>query len=242
MQPGALWLRTILLKNGMAASDEQLRLLEEYVGILLEWNKKVNLVSRKDEDHIWENHILHSLSLLFKIDLAGEPKALDLGSGGGLPGIPLRILLPGIKLVLLDSIQKKVVALRDMIERLGLSGVTAECGRAEELGKRREHHRKYDLVFARGVAALPELIRHAALFLNPGSGTLREAGIVMSPNSGREPIRGPALLAYKGGVLDEELAKAKRSGSVKSITTIDLVFQGSEEVSLTEKKIVVVGF
>lgn len=239
MQPGTLWLRTILLKNDLAVSDEQLSLLERYVEILLDWNKKINLISRKDAEHVWENHILHSLSVLFRADLPHDVTALDLGTGGGLPGIPLKILMPGIRMTLLDSIQKKVAAVRDMVDRLSIAGVTTVCGRAEEVGKQADHRQKYDLVLARGVAPLPDLIKYARLFLKHESGLPGGAG---KGEDGRERMRLPALLAFKGGVLGEELAKAKRRGSVKSIRTVDLVFRGSEEISLSEKKIVVVEF
>lgn len=241
VQPGALWLRTILLKNGLTVRDEQLLLLERYVESLLDWNRKINLVSRKDAEHVWENHILHSLSILFKVRLPHAAAALDLGTGGGLPGIPLKILVPGIHMTLLDSIQKKVTAVQDILDRLSITGVKTVCGRAEEVGMQAAHSQSYDLVLARGVAPLRDLIKYAELFLKHESG-VGEADMGAAREDGREEIRPPALLAFKGGVLEEELAKAKRLGRVKAIRTVDLVFRGSEEHSLSEKKIVVVEF
>lgn len=242
MQPGALWLRTILLKNSLAVSNEQLSLLERYVEILLDWNKKINLISRKDAEHVWENHILHSVSILFKARFPEDLTALDLGTGGGLPGIPLKILMPGIRMTLLDSIGKKVAAVQDMVDRLSIAGVATVCGRAEEVGKQADHRQQYDLVLARGVAPLPDLIKYARLFLKHGSGLPAGVGNGLGTKDSRERVRLPALLAFKGGLLGEELAKAKRLGSVKSIRTVDLVFRGSEEISLSEKKVVVVEF
>jgi 16S rRNA (guanine527-N7)-methyltransferase len=91
MSPDVLALRTTCSQNGLELEESQLGSLELLVSNLLEWNKKINLISRRDEENIWSSHILHCLALLFKVELGQSLKVLDLGTGGGLPGIPLKI-------------------------------------------------------------------------------------------------------------------------------------------------------
>src|SRR5512140_2094922 len=116
MEAPAIWFHNICRKNGLNPTDGQIRLLEQYVSYLLEWNQKINLISRKDEEQVWQNHILHSAAPLFKVKLDPNPRIMDLGTGGGLPGIPLKILVPESEFLLVDSTRKKTVAVQDMIE------------------------------------------------------------------------------------------------------------------------------
>jgi len=90
------WFRTLCVKNGFIPTDLQLEQLNQYVRLLLDWNKKINLISRKDEENVWTYHILHSISPLFKFRVTEGSRFVDIGSGGGLPGIPLKILRPDI--------------------------------------------------------------------------------------------------------------------------------------------------
>ncbi len=102
-----IWFRNICKKNHLDISDEQAELINFYVSYLLEWNKKINLISRQDEENIWLRHILASISFLFKFTFAFGTSVIDIGTGGGLPGIPLAILYPGIKFTLvIPSIKK----------------------------------------------------------------------------------------------------------------------------------------
>src|SRR3990172_6606526 len=106
----ALWFQSICKWNGLSVSDDRLQLLERYVRQLLDWNKKLNLISRRDEENVWTRHILHSASLLFHLSLKQRARILDLGTGGGLPGIPIKILVPSFSVTLVDSINKKTTA------------------------------------------------------------------------------------------------------------------------------------
>ena len=135
----SVWLRTLLAKNGITLTDEVLSRLEQYVHGLLEANQGVNLISRRDEEKIWPHHILHSLSLLMKLELPEPCSLLDLGSGGGLPGVPLKIAVPGLELTLLDATRKKVAAVEKIVCELGLNNVHTVWGRAEELGRDRKY-------------------------------------------------------------------------------------------------------
>src|SRR5438309_10104555 len=112
-------------RNGLALNESQEASLARYTDLLLEWNAKVNLISRKDEAHTLDRHILHSLTLampdICTYDFLNK-RVLDLGTGGGLPGIPLTIAIPSLDMTLVDSIQKKIAACNAMIEVLSLTG------------------------------------------------------------------------------------------------------------------------
>ena len=115
-EPGetsALHIQKVCRRNGLEIGDRPMELLSAYVSLLQEWNKKINLVSRRDEENIWYAHLLHSLSPLFFLTMPPGASILDLGSGGGLPGIPLAIVCPEINVLLLDSIGKKTKVARE---------------------------------------------------------------------------------------------------------------------------------
>jgi len=167
--------RRITRANGLALSEEQLALLEAYVALLLEWNGKINLISRRDQENVWFAQILHSVSPWLFVDIARSLRVLDLGTGGGLPGIPLAILRPDLRLTLLDSIRKKADAVRQMAGALGLKNVDVVAGRAEEVGRQAAHRHSYDVVVARAVAKLSDLARWSRPLLKDGGGS-RPAG------------------------------------------------------------------
>jgi 16S rRNA (guanine527-N7)-methyltransferase len=208
-------LRLVCQREGLFWDEEAGRRLQEYVQRLLEWNRKVNLVSRKDEENIWGAHILHSLSLLFVVDLAQGLSVLDLGTGGGLPGVPLAIVRPDLRFTLLDSTRKKVAAVEEMVEGLGLGNVRVEWKRAEDLA----HGVRFDVVVARGVAPLSDLVTWSVRLLDS---------------------RSPAgeLICYKGGDLAEEIRDARIRVGLRGEEVIPLVFWGSAEAGLEDKKIV----
>ena len=231
-----IWLSNICRKNNLVLTEKQVHLLRRYVDCLLEWNKKINLISRRDEDRVWSNHVLHSISLLFKLNLRQDSRIMDLGTGGGLPGIPLKILLPDSQFLLLDSTRKKTTAVQDMVDQLGLAGIRTMWGRAEELTRDPDLVSHFDYIVARAVAPLKELVRWAAPLV-------RRSDLLDARRPAKLPlVSPPALLAFKGGNLNEELSKIRTEPRVLSIDEINLVFEGSEEVSSSDKKIVVVGF
>jgi 16S rRNA (guanine527-N7)-methyltransferase len=231
-----IWLQNICRKNGLLIDDNQANLLDRYVALLLEWNQKINLVSRKDESRIWENHILHSISVLFRIRLNKHSVILDLGTGGGMPGIPLKILMPDAEVVLIDSTKKKIAAVEDMLVRLQLQGIRALWGRVEELSQQEDLKSHFDYIVARAVAPLQDLIEWSIPFLRHADqmDNLRRIEL--------PEVEAPALIALKGGDLEEELRKAERKKTFRSVNTVNLVFHGSEEISSPDKKLVIVKF
>lgn len=231
-----LWFRTILQKNGLRPDDNALTLMRGYVEALVRANKTVNLISRKDEEHVWSHHIMHCVSILFALRFPENCRVLDLGSGGGLPGIPLKILLPTLKLTLLDATNKKVAAVKTIVDDLGLSDVDALWGRAEELGGNERFKEQFDVVVARAVGPLEELVRLARPFLRKANDGVART----EPPKGPLVLSRPCLVAYKGGEISAELEKARRIRYVHSVQTRPLVFDGSEQTGLEEKKLVVV--
>ena len=135
--------------DGLSATQlEQLAALD---GLYREWNEKINVVSRKDIDNLYVHHVLHSLAFAKVGSFKAGAKVLDVGTGGGFPGIPLAILFPDVQFELVDSIRKKITVVEGVADALGLTNVKATWGRVEELKTR------YDFVVTRAVTSLSEL-------------------------------------------------------------------------------------
>lgn len=131
-------------------TDDQKEKFERLMVIFPEWNEKINMVSRKDIDQIEVRHILHSLAIAKVMNFKDGAEVLDVGTGGGFPGIPLAILFPKVKFYMVDSIGKKIKVVKDIIEQLELKNARADHMRAEDV----KH--KYDFVVSRAVTALPK--------------------------------------------------------------------------------------
>ena len=147
------------------------------------WNARINVISRKDIDALYEHHVLHSLGIAKAFPFIDGTKVMDLGTGGGFPGIPLAILTPGVHFHLVDSIGKKIRVCNEIIQALGLDNVTTEWTRVEKL------QAKYDVTVSRAVAPIEELIRWSKplskrLICLKGTGEVKEGnGIEIKPLS-----------------------------------------------------------
>lgn len=152
-----------------------------------EWNEKINVISRKDTESLYEKHILHSLGIAKVMAFADGTKVLDIGTGGGIPGIPLAILFPNTRFTLVDSIGKKITVVKAVAESLGLQNVTAHHMRAEQLKE------KFHFVVSRAVTQMP-------VFLTWLRGKFEKEQFNPKHNG---------VLYLKGGDLAEELAGLK---------------------------------
>ena len=141
-----------ILKYFSEFTDEQIRQLELLGEVYKEWNEKINVISRKDIESLYQKHVLHSLSIAAVFDFNDGSEIIDLGTGGGFPGIPLAIFFPHIKFHLVDSIAKKLKVVQAVTEASGLKNVTVEHTRAESI-----KNRKFDFVVSRAVAPLGDL-------------------------------------------------------------------------------------
>ena len=144
---------SLILKYFPEITDEQKQQFEKLEKLYTEWNEKINVISRKDMDGLYEKHILHSLGIAKVMPFADGTKVLDIGTGGGFPGIPLAILFPEVSFTLIDSIGKKIKVVEAVSEGLGLKNVTAVHGRAEKLKD------KFHFVVSRAVTQMPEFLR-----------------------------------------------------------------------------------
>jgi len=161
------------------------------------WNDQINVISRKDIEQLYERHVLHSLAIYKFIPFQPSSNVLDIGTGGGFPGIPLAIMMPDVKFVLVDSIGKKIKVVNEVASALELKNVQAFHIRAENINE------KFDFVVSRAVAELP-------LLLSWCRSKVKKQQINAIPNG---------LICLKGGNLREELKTVKRSAQVFEVSS-----------------------
>ncbi|MBR4584283.1 MAG: 16S rRNA (guanine(527)-N(7))-methyltransferase RsmG [Bacteroidales bacterium] len=173
-------------------TDVQVDHLVELETLVREWNEKINVISRKDTDNIFVHHILHSMAIAKVKQFKPDELVLDVGTGGGFPGIPLAIMFPETKFTLVDSIEKKIKVVKGISESLGLANVEAMKIRAELLPP------KYDCIVSRAVTAFPDFVKMTRNVLNSKSTE-------------------HSIIYLKGGDFDEEL-KGLKNYSVTNIS------------------------
>ena len=142
--------------------DVQLEQFYNYMNILIEWNKFMNLTGITEPEEVITKHFIDSLTVLDKIDK--NASVIDVGTGAGFPGIPIKIAFPETKVVLLDSLNKRIKFLNEVIEKLELKNIKTIHGRAEECGRNKIHRKKYDIAIARAVAPLNILLEYLMPF------------------------------------------------------------------------------
>ena len=187
---------SIIYKYFPNLSEDQKDKFDRLYTIYKEWNDQINVVSRKDFDQFYERHVLHSLGIARVINFQPGTDILDLGTGGGFPGIPLAILFPEANFFLVDSIGKKIKVVNSVIEALGLDNVFAGQKRAEELDQ------KFDFVISRAVTQMPK-------FISWVKDKFKKNGINGYPNG---------IFYLKGGDLDKELKGINRYTEVMDLS------------------------
>jgi 16S rRNA (guanine527-N7)-methyltransferase len=172
-----------------------------------EWNERVNLISRKDMEHLYERHILHSLGIPAVYAFPAGSRVVDVGTGGGFPLVPLAILFPQSTFHGMDGIGKKINAVKGVIEGLGLTNCTAEQVRSED------HKQKYDYIVSRAVTTLPEFIRMTRHLIDPKS-IYKDARL--KPEIGLKA----GILYLKGGELADEILPLRQQVRVYELNEI----------------------
>ena len=185
-------------------SEAQLKQFAALKGLYTEWNEKINVISRKDMDNFYEHHVLHSLVIATQFEFTNGMQVMDLGCGGGFPGIPMAIFFPDTHFHLVDSINKKLKVVTEIAAAIGLQNVTTQHTRAEDI-----KNRKFEVVISRAVAPLKDLWHWSKPLLQKNKNM---AYGVNTPNG---------LICLKGGDLTKEIFE---SGCKPMVWEIDKIF------------------
>ena len=190
---------------GIKQDQNQLERFHKFYQLLIEWNKVMNLTGITEYEDVVEKHFVDSLSIIKAIDLSGIHTVIDVGTGAGFPGIPLKIAFPHLRVVLLDSLNKRIKFLDEVISQLGLTEIRTIHGRAEEYARKEEYREQFDLCVSRAVSNLSTLSEYCLPYIQVG-------GI---------------FVPYKSGEIDDEVEQSKKAvrilgGNIKEVMKFEL--------------------
>ncbi|SEF98221.1 16S rRNA m(7)G-527 methyltransferase [Caloramator fervidus] len=213
--------RDLLLKGaksyGIFLDENKINMFEKYMVLLKEWNEKINLTAITEDDEIVRKHFLDSISIIKSGLINDNLKIIDVGTGAGFPGIPLKIINPTLKVTLLDSLKKRVNFLNQVINELGLKNIEAVHGRAEDFARLDEYREKYDISTARAVAPMNILCEYCLPFVKVGG----------------------YFIAMKGPSIEEEIKDSKNAIGTLGGRLIDIVETSIPEYDVNHKLIIV---
>ena len=172
---------------GITLTEKQYEQFDKYYELLVEWNKVMNLTGITEYEEVNEKHFIDSLSIVKVIDVNKVNSVIDVGTGAGFPGIPLKIAFPHLKITLLDSLNKRIKYLNTVIEELGLEDIQTIHGRAEDFARKEEHREQYDLAVSRAVANLSTLSELCVPYVKVGG----------------------MFIPYKSGEIEDEVKEAQ---------------------------------
>ena len=211
---------------GIALTDKQKQQFDKFYELLVDWNKVMNLTGITEYEEVNEKHFVDSLSIVKALDMKSVKSVIDVGTGAGFPGIPLKIAFPHLKVVLLDSLNKRINFLNTVIAELGLTDIKTIHGRAEDYAKQTEYREKFDLCVSRAVANLSTLSEYCLPYVSADG----------------------LFVPYKSGEIDEELENSKKAvkilgGKIENVvkfqlpgTEIGRSFVKIRKISNTNKK------
>lgn len=182
-------LRKMCISTGVELSDQQVSQFLQYYELLVEKNKVMNLTGITEYEEVVLKHFVDSLSIVQSLKLEGKERMIDVGTGAGFPGIPLKIAFPDLEIVLLDSLNKRILFLKEVIEKLQLSHIEAVHARAEDAARNRDYREQFDISVSRAVANLSSLSEYCLPFVKKGG----------------------FFVSYKSTNVDEELNHAKHA-------------------------------
>lgn len=204
---------------GIDLSEKQFLQFEKYYELLTEWNSFMNLTAITEHEEVLKKHFLDSLSIVKAVKMEDIHTVMDIGTGAGFPGIPLKISYPHLKVVLLDSLGKRVKFLNHVINELGLEDISAIHGRAEDFARQAEYREQFDLCVSRAVANLSSLSEYCLPYTRKNC----------------------LFVSYKSGKVEEELENAKRAisllgGKVEHVSKFMLTDAGERALVVIRKE------
>ncbi len=208
-------------KLNIDLNKTQIEQFMDYLNLIQKWNQQINLTAVDSADEIVVKHFLDALSLLSEVELEGTEKIIDVGTGAGFPGLPLKIIYPELTITLLEAVKKKATFLRRVVYNLNLEQVEVIHGRAEDYGQQEEYREQYDYGLARAVAKLNILGEYTLPFVRQGG----------------------EFIAYKGREINKEVNNGKQAikelgGEIREVKELHLPFsEADRNVVIVDKKI-----